>query len=36
MNDIRMVITTQLLITAYSTYKHKAIESLIRDLHTFK
>lgn len=30
MNDIRMVITTQLLITAYSTNKHKAIESLIR------
>ena len=30
MNDIRMVITTQLLITAYSTNKHKTIESLIR------
>ena len=30
MNDLRMVITTQLLITAYSTNKHKATESLIR------
>ena len=30
MHDIRMVIKKQLLITAYSTNKHKAIESLIR------
>ena len=30
MNDIRMVITTQLLITAYSTNKHKTTEYLIR------
>ena len=30
MNDILMVVTTQLLIKAYSTNKHKATESLIR------